>query len=49
MQPLEDFGLVDEARARAEGLLHEHPEWLSDDDRSLLRAFISYYLPGKGA
>ena len=49
VQPLEDFGLVDEARARAEGLLHEHPEWLSDNDRRLLRAFISYYLPGKGA
>ena len=38
---LEDFGLVDHARVRAEQMLVEHPEQLSEEDRVLLRAFTA--------
>jgi hypothetical protein len=43
VQLLEDFGLVDKARVRAEQVLHEHPEQLSEEDRVLLRAFTAQY------
>jgi hypothetical protein len=48
VQLLEVFDLVDEARAHAEGLLHNDSEWLSRDDRVLLRAFINGCFPGEG-
>lgn len=40
---LEVFDLVDEARVRAEQMLHEHPERLSEEERVLLRAFTAQY------
>ncbi len=40
---LEKFELVEDARGRAVVLLDASPEWLSDTDRRLLKAFVTFY------
>ncbi len=49
VQILEDLGLVDAAGTRAEELLREHPEQVSEEDRVLLQAFVNWYSSGGDA
>lgn len=46
VQLLENFGLIGDARGRAVVLLEASPEWLSDEDRTLLQAFITFHGEG---